>query len=74
MRSDKVTAQSLPSLMSDVELAAFFGVKVSTIRKWRILGTGPRWIKLGSLVRYKIDDALAFLDSRPSGGGNATAA
>jgi hypothetical protein len=74
MRSKEVTAQSLQSLMSDVDLAAFFGVKVSTIRKWRILGIGPRWIKMGRLVRYRPDDALAFLESRSSGGGRAAAA
>jgi len=55
-------------LRSDVEVAEYFGVKVATIRKWRILGQGPRYIKIGSLVRYRPEDLLAFLDSCPKRG------
>lgn len=74
MRVSKITKQSSnitiqQFLMSDVELAKFYGVSVATVRKWRILGKGPKWIKLGSLVRYTIEDAQAFLETRPSGGG-----
>jgi predicted DNA-binding transcriptional regulator AlpA len=54
-------------LLSDIELAKIYGVKVSTIRKWRIVGKGPRWIKLGALVRYSISDANAFVESCPVG-------
>jgi predicted DNA-binding transcriptional regulator AlpA len=54
-------------LLSDIELAKIYGVKVSTIRKWRIVGKGPRWIKLGALVRYRISDANAFIESCPVG-------
>jgi hypothetical protein len=57
--------------MSDIELAKYYGVSVATVRKWRLLGQGPKWIKLGSLVRYRLDDAQAYLETRPSGGGNA---
>jgi hypothetical protein len=58
-------------LLSDIELAHYYGISVATLRKWRILGIGPKWIKVGSLVRYRIDDAQAYLESRPSGGGAA---
>jgi hypothetical protein len=74
MRSHKVTTPSREFpiqklLLSDVELADYFGCSVATVRKWRLNGTGPRWRKLGSLVRYSLVDAQAYLASRPSGGG-----
>jgi predicted DNA-binding transcriptional regulator AlpA len=58
-------------LLSDTELATYLGVKVSTLRKWRVLREGPTWIKLGSLVRYRLADVNAFLDSCPKGGAPA---
>lgn len=63
--------QSVPitpeQLLSDVDVAKVYGIKVATIRKWRIIGKGPRWIKLGSLVRYKVSDVNEFLESCPVG-------
>lgn len=61
-------------LKNDIEAAQLYGVKVSTIRKWRILGRGPRFVKIGSLVRYRDEDLIAFLDSCPTGGGHLQAA
>jgi len=56
-------------LLTDVELAKYYGISIATIRKWRLTGKGPRWIKLcGTLVRYPIEDADAWLASQPGGG------
>jgi excisionase family DNA binding protein len=49
-----------------MELAVYLGVQVSTIRKWRILRKGPKFIKIGSLVRYRKSDVEAYLDSCPT--------
>jgi hypothetical protein len=40
--------------------AAFFGIKPATMRKWRRLGIGPRYLKFGRLVRYDLRDLEAF--------------
>jgi hypothetical protein len=42
--------------------------KLETIRKWRALGRGPRFIKIEGRVKYRLSDVLEYLNSRPSGG------
>jgi hypothetical protein len=51
--------------------AAFYGVSVGTVRRWRGLGIGPRYRKIGNLVKYSIPDLEDWLASRPTGGGRA---
>ena len=63
-----VEQQITPALLSDIELSRYLGVSLSCIRKWRIRGSGPPWIKLGVLVRYKVADVDLWLDARPKGG------
>jgi len=59
---------SLDGLMDEYDVARITRVAVSTIRRWRLLDQGPRYIKVGSSVRYRPEDLKAYLDSRPSGG------
>jgi predicted DNA-binding transcriptional regulator AlpA len=40
------------------------GVSVSTLEKWRVAGIGPRFLKLGRLVRYAEADIESWLASR----------
>jgi hypothetical protein len=49
-------------------VAAFYRVSLGTVRRWRYLGRGPRYRKLGSLVRYSLEDLQSWLASRPTGG------
>ena len=46
----------------------FFGVSVKTVRRWHAEGTGPRWRKVGFLVRYALADLQAYWDQLPEGG------
>ncbi|HYN29285.1 MAG TPA: helix-turn-helix domain-containing protein [Dermatophilaceae bacterium] len=41
-----------PELMTTDEVAAHFRVNPSTIRRWRLDGVGPRYVKVGSVYRY----------------------
>jgi predicted DNA-binding transcriptional regulator AlpA len=36
-------------------------VSVRTLERWRVAGTGPKFFKLGSLVRYDEDDVNEWL-------------
>lgn len=56
-------------LLNEHEVAETLAVSVATVRRWRLLKEGPRFYKLGSLCKYKFGDVLAWLDSRPSAGG-----
>ena len=61
-------ASAEPALLSDVDLARYLGVSVATLRKWRIRRVGPKWLKLGSLVRYRLSDVHTYLNGCPQGG------
>ncbi len=36
-------------------------LKPNTLEGWRVQGIGPRYLKIGRLVRYTIDDLDAYL-------------
>lgn len=61
-------------LLNEFDVAAMLGVSVMTIRKWRFRRQGPRYLKLGALCRYQIQDIVIWLESRPSGGDNSHSA
>ncbi|MBZ5609130.1 MAG: helix-turn-helix domain-containing protein [Acidobacteriia bacterium] len=54
--------------MQDTEAASILGLKPNTLRKWRVLGRGPRYRKLGRAVRYSKADLDAWLSTCPGGG------
>ena len=39
-------------LMTTDEVAEHFRVNPSTVRRWRLDGVGPRFVKIGSVYRY----------------------
>ena len=39
------------------------GLSVKTLRRWRWLGKGPRFHKIGAAVRYADEDIALFLDA-----------
>lgn len=50
-------------LINDKEAAIFLGMSVTTLRKWRVEGRGPRFYRLGRSVRYAIPDLESFRES-----------
>ena len=48
------------NLLTPNELAARLKISPTTVRRWRMEGYGPKWIKFGSAqssaVRYEIED------------------
>lgn len=55
-------------LLNENELSEQLQVSVSTIRRWRLLKRGPRYVKLGFTVRYRPEDVAAWLNNQPTGG------
>ncbi len=46
------------------EAAAYLGLAVSTLNKWRCYGNhGPAFMKLGKAVRYRRDDLDTFMNN-----------
>ena len=62
--------QVLIHLLNEHEVAEMLGVSVATVRRWRLLGQGPRVLKLGALCKYRLEDILSWLESCPTGGGH----
>jgi predicted DNA-binding transcriptional regulator AlpA len=60
---DIVTAGSLAdSHLLDVEdVARILKCSRSILNKWRLLGKGPRFVRVGALVRYRPADVQAFI-------------
>ena len=46
--------------LSQVELAARWNLSPRTLERWRWVGIGPRFLKLGGRVTYRLADVEAF--------------
>ena len=69
----KTTNNPLEALVNEHEVARLTGLSVASVRRWRLLKTGPRATKIGAAIRYKPEDVRTWLDSMPTiGGGNQT--
>lgn len=55
------------ALIDEAALAARLGVSRSTLQNWRYSGRGPRFIKLGRMVRYRVADVDAYLSANTHG-------
>ena len=61
-------SNALESLLGEHDVARITGLSVATVRRWRLLKQGPRFIKINSAVRYKPEAVSAWLETRPTGG------
>ena len=50
-------------LYSEKQAAEILACSVAVLRKWRLLGKGPAYVKIGRLVRYRHTDLMAYLDA-----------
>ncbi len=57
------------ALLNEHEVARITGFSVASVRRWRLLWQGPKYLKIGAAVRYRNEDIRAWLESRPVGGG-----
>jgi hypothetical protein len=51
-------------LFDTEHVAKEWGFSEVTLRKWRITGDGPRFVRLGRAIRYRKADLEAFLARR----------
>jgi excisionase family DNA binding protein len=55
-------AEIAPRLLSPHEVAAFLGVPLQTIYRWRYRHEGPLGYRVGRHVRYRIADIERWLE------------
>lgn len=62
--SEIIEAKHAPRLLKEAEAAQVLCLKVSTLRRWRWAGSGPRFLKLGGAVRYRQDELHRYIAER----------
>ena len=50
-------------LLREAEAAEILSVEITTLRRWRWSGIGPRFRKICSAVRYHPDDLSEFIEA-----------
>lgn len=50
-------------LVGEIVAARMLDAKPSTIQKWRVKGVGPRWVRVGRLVKYDVEDLKSWAES-----------
>jgi hypothetical protein len=48
------------TLLHQIELARRWRISPRTLERWRWLGQGPAYLKLGGSVAYRLEDVLAY--------------
>ena len=51
------------SLLNEHGAAERLALSVNTLRRWRILGRGPQFVKLGAAVRYPAENIERFIEA-----------
>jgi predicted DNA-binding transcriptional regulator AlpA len=62
------TQNTLEQLLNEHDVPRITGLSVASVRRWRLLQQGPKYLKIGSAVRYRTGDIRVWLSSRPTGG------
>jgi len=56
------TKQSPDDMLDETQLCDWLGLTIAWARKKRLIGGGPKFIKLGNRVRYRRGDVQAWID------------
>jgi excisionase family DNA binding protein len=56
------------AFLTEPEVADRLRVSLACLRRWRLERRGPRFVKVGSLVRYPADELDRWIESLPVGG------
>jgi len=54
----------ITSAMDYQAAAAYIGCSAAALRQWKRVGNGPRYYKIGKLVRYRKSDLDVWLEER----------
>jgi predicted DNA-binding transcriptional regulator AlpA len=52
----------MSDLLSTKQVSERFGFTVAWLERQRWLGTGPKYVKLGRMVKYRISDIEQYLN------------
>ena len=66
---ESVARTHLANLLNERDVARITGLSIASVRRWRLFKQGPKFLKIGSAVRYRPEDLRAWIEMRPEGGG-----
>jgi excisionase family DNA binding protein len=55
----------MPEMLNEHQVAGYLNMSVATVRRWRVVRKGPKFVKIGSAVRYKRADVETWVNSCP---------
>ena len=63
--SEPISARTQPqaAVLTERQVADYLDMSVASLRRWRLFRTGPKFVKIGTAVRYKRGDIEMWLDS-----------
>jgi excisionase family DNA binding protein len=59
------TSTALAEMLNDHQVSEYLNLSVASVRRWRTVRKGPKFLKIGSAVRYKREDVDTWLNSCP---------
>lgn len=59
---------SLADYITPEELAAFLSLNIDTLKKWRCIGKGPSYVKLGRRTLYPKVDVIDWIERQKHNG------
>ena len=59
----------MESLLNEIQLSEKIHVSLACLRRWRLRGEGPQYVKVGPLVRYPLLPSARPASSAVSGRG-----
>src|SRR4051794_38015661 len=74
IEADRLQARTdivLPELLDYSELARITRKSIGTLRRYKLLGLGPRYLRIGRHVRFRREDVVDWLDSCACRGNTA---
>jgi hypothetical protein len=58
----------MESLLTENDVSACLKVSLACVRRWRLVGEGPQYVKVNNLVRYRETDLSNWVEKLPTAG------
>lgn len=58
----------MESLLNETQVSETIQVSLACLRRWRLRGEGPPFVKVGPLVRYRPEAIAQWIEALPTGG------
>jgi predicted DNA-binding transcriptional regulator AlpA len=58
----------MESLLTENEVSTCLKVSLACVRRWRLQGEGPQYVKVNNMVRYREADVSNWVEKLPTAG------